>query len=473
MVEHTPKLLAVPPMPAVLPLGPRITDGKFVLILGAGISMGEPTCLPSGAELAKVVKSKLLGGSLEGIVRSLDDTDLLSMADAVETKSPIAFPVFIRTILDSANFRTAMPNYAHYAISLLMAEAGVSVLSTNWDTCIERATTTNSYIVACISRDDILNAGNSVLLVKLHGCATNQGSIRVSSKQIAEETWWVTGQVGAAIEAGFVAFLGIGEIAPYIKLSVQKVLGMSKELSNVLVVDPTLSGEWSSLLADADKNYISTTSEEFLDDILRMLTQTQLSRARALAQEVMNDSQPGINVLEATNAVIDFLHNYPAHYIWLWVRRGFFASGPNSSILDPEFAQFVLGLALIHYVSPFCHFEIIGDTASIRSKDFAIELAWAREPGTASTIRRRKLTSLRIDKKRNFLPQIQRYVVVEHGTVFKGPSAMKESVVDKLKPADLIIGSATVLVTWINLGDLIQTWDKDKICRRVGVGIHD
>lgn len=478
MEEYDPKPLAVDPPPQIVALGPRIEDKKFVLVLGAGVSVEPPTCLPSGAELALNVKTRLLDSPLASTVEHVADDNLLAMADIVETKSQAAFPAFIRAILEAADFRMATPNYTHLAIGLLMAETNVPVLSTNWDTCIEQASlSANSYIVACTSRDDIQNAGNSPLLLKLHGCAKNEGSICVSSKQIAEATWWATHQVGAAIEMGFVAFLGIGSIAEYIKLTIQKILEMTKELSNVLVVDPVLSQEWSHLLKDSDKQNIAISSEEFVDDILRTLTLSQLSRANTLAREMKEQSQPSINdvdMVASTRAVIDFFRQYPAHYAWLWVRRGFFATGPNPSILDPTFIQFVLGLSLINHVSPFSHFEIIGDTASIRSEDLIIELAWARDPITAKTLCRKKLASLRTDKKRNVLPQTQRIVVVSHGFVGALPShIMKESIVAERHLAHIIDGSETLGVSWVDLGELIQGGKKDKIYQMLGVGGND
>jgi len=408
-------------------------------------------------------------------VRPVDDDNLLAMADAVETQLPEAFPAFIRTILETADFRVAIPNYAHLAITLLMAETNAPVLSTNWDTCIERASpTTASFIVACTCRDHILNAGNSTLLLKLHGCANDEGSICVSSRQITEETWWATSQVGAAIETGFVAFLGIGSVAPYIKTSVEKILGMSKQLSNVLIIDPVLSEEWNHLLTNPEKHNIAISSEEFLDNILRTLTLSQLSRANALAREVAEGSNPGIDVEAATLSVIDFFRKYPAHFMWLWVRRGFFTTGPNQSIMDPTFKQFVLGLALINSVSPFSHFVTVGDTAYIRSEQFVIELAWARDPVSAKTLYRKKLNSLGSDKKRNVLPQDKPFVVVAHGAVGGLPSSiMKESIVDERHLDDIIDGSGALNVRWVNLGDLIQTWERDRVCQMIGVGVND
>jgi len=475
MITYNPRPLGEEALPQVVAIGPRIEDRKLVLVIGAGVSIGMPTCLPSGVELARNVKARLLTSPLAAIIQPVANDDLLAMADAVDTQLPETFPAFVRAILETADFRAAMPNYAHLAIALLMAETNVPVLSTNWDTCIERASQpTASFIVACTCRDNILNAGNSILLLKLHGCATNESSIRISSRQIAEETWWAINQVGAAIETGFVAFLGIGSIAPYIKTSVQKILGMSKQLSNILIIDPLLSKEWGPLLTDPKKQNIAISSEEFLDDILRTLTLSQLSRANALAQEVAEGAHTGIDVKEATRLVIDFFRKYPAHFIWLWVRRGFFSTGPNQSIMDPTFKQFVLGLALINSVSPFSNFVAVADTVYMRSEQFVIEIAWARDPISAKTLYLKKSSSLSTDKKRNALPQDKPFVVVAYGAVGGPPaSIMKDSIVEERHPADIIDGSDTLDIRWVNLGDLIQNWEKAKICQMVGVGVND
>ena len=476
MEEYNPKPLVIEPSPQIVALGPRIEDKKLVFVIGAGVSMGPPTCLPSGAELANSVKTRLLDSPLASVIKVIAEDNLLAMADVVEEKSPAAFPLFVRAIFESADFKMATPNYAHLAIALLMTETNVQALSTNWDMCIEQSSpNVYSDIVGCFDLNTVMNAGDSTILLKLHGCAKNELSLCVSSRQIAKETWWATHQVGAAIERSLVVFLGIGSVAEYIKLTLQKILSMTSDLSNVLIVDPVLSDDWNSLMAGGVKNHLPIKSEEFLDDVLRTLTLSQLSRVNLLAQDMSKElPRSDIDIEVAVHETVEFFRKFPAHYIWLWVRRGFFSTGQNPSILDPIFKQFVLALALINCVSPLYDMDVIGNTSFIRCRDFVVELAWARDPVASRKLCRRKITSLKTDKRKNLLPQVQHFIILVHGFVGVLPSPiMKESVVDEPYLADIIDGSEALGAKWVNLAELIQTGERDKICKLLGANVDD
>lgn len=372
----------------------------------------------------------------------------------------------VRTILETAEFKTAIPNYAHLAIALLLSETYIQTLSTNWDTCIERCSPrVYKEIIGCSDHTGLQNAGNNTIFVKLHGCAKNEASICISSRQIARETWWATHQVGAALETSLVIFLGIGSIAGYIRKTLQTIIHMTKDLSNAVIVDPELSLDWNQLLENGIKNHIPIRSEEFLDDILRTLTLSQMSKANLLAQDMQKElTQSDIDVIIGVREIVNILSKYPAHYIWLWVRRGFFDDGRNPSILDPTFRQFILAIALINTVSPLLDMGIIGDTSYMRCRDFTVEIAWGRDPSSSTVLCRKKLNSLKEDKRKNLLPQAQRFVILTHGFAGGLPArTMKESIVAESHPADIISGSEAIGATWISLMDLMQPRDSNQI----------
>ena len=466
MEEYNPKLLSIEPAPSIAAIGPRIEDKTVVFVIGAGVSMGPPTNLPSSKKLARSVKTILRTGPLSTTIELPPEDSLLAVADAIEGKSPEAFPVFVRAILETADFKTAPPNYAHLVIALLLSEASIQTLSTNWDTCIERCSP-RIYrdIVGCFNRDGLQDAGDNTIFIKLHGCAKNESSICISSRQIAEETWWSTHQVGAALEASLVVFLGIGSIAEHTKTTLQTIIHMTKDLSNIVIVDPELATDWSQLLGNEIKNYIPMRSEEFLDNILRTLTLSQMSKVHLLAQSMQNGLPPSdIDVEGEVREVSKFFSAYPTHYIWLWVRRGFFDDGRDPSVLDPTFRQFVLALALINSVSPLHDMGMIGDTSFMRCKDFTLEIAWGKDPSSSTALCRRKLNSLREDKKKHLLPQAQRFVILAHGFVGGLPvRTMKESIVAESHLADIISGSEAIGAKWISLMELMQARDNGQI----------
>lgn len=445
---------------SIIAIEPLIEARQVVLVIGAGVSMAPPTCLPSGTQLAQDVKTRLASSPISSIVQPVREDNLLAIADIIEEKALESFPLFTRAIIESANFKMATPNYAHLVIALLLTETNVQVLSINWDTCIERCSyIVSSSIIGCYNHEILQNHGNSSIFLKLHGCANHESSICISSKQISGETWWATSQVGAALETGKVAFLGIGSIAEYMKISLKKILERSRDPSNVFIIDPELSTDWNDLFADAHKYHIQTKSEEFLDDILRALTLSQISRVHPLAREI--DKQllkSDIDIAASVKQVCEFLSQYPAHYIWWWVRRGFFTNGQYQSILDPSFVQILLALAFINCVSPLREMKSIGDTSFMLCDDFTLEIAWARDPTASNQLCRKKIYSLIEGKTKHLLPQTYPFVILAYGHSGVLPSKiMKESVIAEPPMEDIIVGSQALDARWINVTELTQT----------------
>ncbi len=466
MEEYNPVPVNVEPSARVSAIIPRIENNNVVIVLGAGVSMGPPASLPSGIELAQRVKPRLQGGALAKAVESANEDSLLDIADAIQTNSPEAFPLFVNTILQMADFKTAIPNFGHLALALLMAETNIQILSTNWDTCIERCSPiVLTDIVACFDHNGLQNIGGNNTLLKLHGCARHESSILISSKQMAEGTWWADHQVGAALGTSLVVFLGIGSIAEYIRMTLEGIISKTQNLDNIVVVDPTLSADWNGLIAGGVKNYLAMRSEEFLDDVIRSLTLSVMSKVNVLAKEMDTElPRPDIHVAQTMIEISDFLGKYPAFLIWLWARRGFFSRDQSPCVLDSTFQQFILALALIQSVFPLLEMDMIGNTSFIRCKDFVVEIAWARDPSVSLTLINKKIKSIREDKRKNLLPQTQRFIILAHGFVGGLPArTMKESVIDPPNIKDIIDGSDALGARWISVSELIQAKDTNYI----------
>lgn len=81
---------------------------------------------------------------------------------------------------------------------------------------------------------------------------------------------------------------------------------------------------------------------------------------------------------------------------------------------------------------------------------------------------------MKTDKRKNLLPQVQHFIILAHGFVGVLPSPiMKESVVDEPYLADIIDGSEALGAKWVNLAELIQTGERDKICKLLGTNVDD
>lgn len=473
MEVYQPKPLAVEASTVIFNIALQIAGKNVVIVIGAGVSKAPPTCLPLGPEIARKLKQRLGYTELAEYVKDLPEEDLLPMADAAESQSKEALVIVQKMILDSFEFKTARPNYAHLAVALLMAEATTQVLSTNWDTCIERAATmAYSDVVACRQPDELRAAGSSAILLKLHGCAEIENSIRVSSQQVTEPPWWLEHQIGAAIERNWVVFLGVGSVAPYVRRTIITILDRSKDPEYIFVVAHDISKDWNDLLANqGEKRRITLSAEEFLDDVLRALTLIQLSRVDALARQIMEHTPVGgIDTESATKETIEFLRQHPAHCLWLWMRRCTIPPSCGPTVLDSTFIQFIMALAMIHSVSPLEDLGMIGEVVFIRCTDFLVELAWAKEPVTSDILYDKKISSLKADKQKNMMPPDKPFIILVQGSVGPlPPPTMPESIVDTPTVEDIIEGPQTLGDRWIPLEALLRVNNRDSLCDLIGV----
>ena len=452
----------------------QMGSSTVVLVIGAGVSSASPTSLPLGQEIAHALKQKLSYTQMAECLESLPEDDLLVIADTAEAESPQALELIQKTILDSFDFKTAIPNYAHQYIAILMAEGVVKTMTTNWDTCVERAAgMTYSDIVSCRLPEEVGRTGTSAVLLKLHGCAEIENSIKVSSKQVGEPVWWASHQVSAAIENSWVVFVGIGSIVPYIRETIGKIVRLAKTSPRIRVVDIQRVSDWDRMLSSSGADFfIKSSAQEFLDDVITSLTNRQLLQALTLAQKLAHETPiDGIDVLAATEHVAGLLRECPAHFAWLWARRGVFPGACSPVVLDPNFVRCFLALALLHSISPLEEVRIVGNTVSICHKDFMVELLWAKAALTSSVLCNKKTESLLADKGNNTLPHGKRCVVIVHGSSGPLPSAvMPESVVDSPEVEDIIDGAQTLAAHWISLDSLVSVGSKDRLRDLVGAG---
>jgi len=450
-----------------------ITNSNVVFVIGAGVSKASPTNLPLGQEITTSVTSKLPYTSLACCITAALDNNLLSIADAAEANSAESLRLLQKIILELFDFKTAPPNYAHRCISLLMAEGKLKVMTTNWDNCIEReAVSTYCDLIACRQPSEIGETGNSAMLLKLHGCATIEGSIKVSSTQV-NEVWWAGHQLAVAVESGQVVFLGIGSVAQYLKETIKRIIELSREPLKIKVVDICRSDDWDSLLPKhATDFYIPLSAEEFLDDVISSSTMNQMLAASELAREItQHNNIERIDLNDSVSQVIDFIGVYPSHYLWLWVRRGVFPAICCGAVLESNFVRYIIAMALIHNISPLQSVQLSSNVVSIVCKDFLFELAWAKDPLPAYVLCERKRESLIGSRRDNTLPSGLPCLIVvnDPSGPLPGPTITEESVVDTPNPDNLIDGPETIAPRWISLDNLLTVRTKDELRQLLGV----
>ncbi|MFE4541580.1 SIR2 family protein [Arthrobacter sp. NPDC056727] len=268
MSHAPPSVTANVPPYAVALATQAMSGGKVVIYAGAGISLSQPTNLPTGASLSKVIHTRLKAAfpSLEGI----DPWDLVAVADAVAAL-PNGESALRQTSASAANFKSAKPGYAHRVLAHLMLEGAIDVLTTNWDNCIERGageerlpTVTSNHDLAEITPPSVL---------KIHGCASQPNSLLVTSGHLQDPPPWVREQTHARLGSAVVVFIGIGDVAGYVKQRIQEAINEVGSVENIRVVTPDIesgweSSQWRTVAPNLRNDHkIPATADQFMDQI--------------------------------------------------------------------------------------------------------------------------------------------------------------------------------------------------------------
>jgi len=267
--------------------------GRLVLYLGAGISMAEPSCGPSGWDVANVLRpnvAQMLGvdeGDLAGL--SLEE-----LAQRVAEEDDERLETLRVRASEAADFLGITPNFGHEAVALLLREGVIKLISVNWDRGVEIAgLRVDVGIQGVASPQESIEIGHGLTVFKVHGCATRPPTLAITQREIDEPQGWAVGQVQGALADGIVAFVGLGTVGLYVREPIEDLVeAWGKEASSVLVADPVLSAAWEEALGgpeEAAKSHIESDADGFLDDLLRGLVLEALvmseQQIRILPQE--------------------------------------------------------------------------------------------------------------------------------------------------------------------------------------------
>jgi hypothetical protein len=304
-------------------LAMKALDGRLAIYAGAGVSRAAPTNLPMGAGLADEVAAAL-AVNINGL-RAFEPGNLLDLADAVE-EQPGGRDLLQEALVRLARFDEADPNDAHRVLAMLALEGLATVLTTNWDDCVERAAPGGRRLQVVVSDDDYAHVRGATVM-KLHGCVSRRGSLLVSSSDLVSPPPWVTTEVGPRLAAGTTVFIGIGDVAEYVKVRLKQVLeAMGGTGADVRLVGPGVIARWSDLAWSAipeanlpPENRVEQTAEEFLDELLRALVRVRFADMRRELAECVSS---GVATADG-GQFIDKLEQVDALSAIAWLREVF------------------------------------------------------------------------------------------------------------------------------------------------------
>lgn len=331
-VNVPPSAPGPPPLSApndlrIVGLTPRARDGKLLLCMGAGASMDAG--LPSGTGLANAFCDRL---SIHGIdLPGVNRDDLLAVSDAAVTKGGLLAVQDIA--VDVAPFTSAVPSSAHRSIALLLLEGVAAVMSTNWDTCVERAAPAGEQILGVATDDDRLSVRQTGLL-KVHGCASRPATVLVTSAQLNAPPIWANNEVDAHLAASKVIFVGIGDVAGYVAIRLERLITDLGPTRSVAVVTPDIdtawaTTRWATLLPSlVSEDRFAMTAAEFCDALLRAWVNDAL--------QVLEKSAKDLSVTTLTTAVdatISVIRSHTADRFVRWLRGATPGIAPGTSAL--------------------------------------------------------------------------------------------------------------------------------------------
>ena len=275
---HVPRATSEPVAAAVATLGAAAAQGTLVICGGAGLSKGDPTALPLGSELAELVHASLRARLGDGPLAAADPTDLLSVADTVEGL-PGGEALLQTALLEAADYTVAEPNYGHIVLALLLLDGAVEVMVTNYDDCIERGGGPFGRLQAVISDADRAQVHGPAVM-KVHGCATRNGTLLASTQQLAEPPTWVFHHFGDRLGVASIVFLGLGDVAAYVRIRIEQLLAEIGDAGRVWVTATSLSDAWKELVPDIENRFISMSADDFLDQLIRDYMRIALEHLR-------------------------------------------------------------------------------------------------------------------------------------------------------------------------------------------------
>lgn len=302
--------------------------GRVAIYAGAGISVSQPTGLPTGASLAQVIHAILRTAfsSLEGV----EAADLTAVADAVASLAG-GGAALRETAARAAEFRTATPSYGHRMIALLLLEGVIDVLTTNWDDCIERGGMPER--IQAVTDERSLKGVTPPSVLKVHGCASEPSSLLVTTDDLQNPPRWAREQTHARLGSAVVVFLGIGDVAGYVKQRIEEAIADVGDIANIRVVSPSIVQGWDDSqwaivapnLSDADR--IAATSDEFMEQLGAAYIHISLNKhVAALAGDPL--------VAPHIQAIVDALLTTDALSLLEWVRRAAVAPQQGESVLN-------------------------------------------------------------------------------------------------------------------------------------------
>lgn len=235
--------------------------------------MAEPSCGPSGGQVAEFVRpaaAQMLGmdpGALAGLT-------LEELAQRVVDQDADRLQELRVRASEAADFRGLTPGFGHEAAALLLREGAVKLITVNWDCGIEGAGAGMGVVIEhVVHHQESTQSTDALIVYKVHGCATQPPTLAMTKDEVDKPPEWVVARTQGALADSVVVFVGLGTVGLYVSEPIESLVEIWSKEASVLVADPNLSPAWEEALG-ADKaaeSHVKCNADCFFDDLLRAL----------------------------------------------------------------------------------------------------------------------------------------------------------------------------------------------------------
>ena len=424
---------------------------------GAGLSNAAPTSLPLGSELAAIVHGELATRLGEAALAGTDVRELLSVADRVEALDG-GSALLQSALMDAAPYTTAEPNYGHRVLALLLLDGAIEVVLTNYDNCIEREAGLHGRVEAVVSDADRAQVRGAAVL-KVHGCATRAGTMLASSQQLETPPTWVFHYLGERLGSSSVVFLGLGDVADYVRIRIRQLLDGVGDADRIWVAATTLSEVWEELVPDIETRFIQMGADEFLDELIRDYVRVAFRRVEQdarLHRDAGTYEAQAIDPTRGTQQLAEALLAAEAAGIVGWLRAAALRWPSGETVVQSTAVrETLLALALVGASR-----QLIFDGRRFAVGADRVELLFARSL-VASAIA--EAAQVRVARRRatGEVGIHETVTVMCHGHQGPLPTQMPVDVIPGETPEDIIDGPNVPLVRLV--------WPLSKMPRQLGL----
>lgn len=303
---------------------------RLVLYLGAGISMGSPSCGPAGPAVADALRpfvarmldvdhASLAGLALEDLAQRVAD-DAGDRLDELRERASKAF-----------DFRGMEPNFGHEAVALLLRERLAEAITVNWDCGIERAGVRADVLIEGVADTaQSIQLAQRLPLYKVHGCVTRPPTLAITHEEVDRPQSWAIGRTQGALAGGIVVFVGLATIGLYVREPIPELVeAWAAKASSFAIVDPCLPEAWKDVLGEetAAENHLPRTGDAFFDELLRAIVRDTIDATEMTTRQLAASENWAHMMVAGFQVLRNALETAPADGVLRWWTDGVLDTG--------------------------------------------------------------------------------------------------------------------------------------------------